>query len=358
MAKEITQDIDAIRGYLKKNDKQLISQALNQLDVFNDKDIRVIRNLRNPTDLNKMTAQDGVRKLNTSIEDAKGKRKWTRRTITPRFGMKIFHVIPEELRETFMSEMLAPNATREPFAQWCWEQEFAKLAAEINDNFYYSEYADMPEGWDAARAYAIGEIVYHEKIAFECIAATAAGESPSSAAAKWQDVDNKILLDGFGTIIAKEILASKLTPTITDAFDETTAYDAFMEQWKPIPEAVKNKRLTAFVSMDTAQDLATNLNKKFGSGVGISNADIEEGQEFTLKGTGGRLRIKPRTWMNKSRRIIMTPPGNLTVGTDQVSDLNSAGKLVETLHGYKTISKFILAAEIADLEVLYVNGQE
>lgn len=352
-----TNDIDAIKGYIRTYDRHLISQTLNSLDFFTDPDIRVIRNLRETMDLNKMVVEDGIRPLNTDVLSAKGKRKWTRRQITPRYGMKIFSIIPEDVRETFMSAMLAPGAKREPFAAWAWQQEFAKMGEELNNNFYLSKYHNGPTAWSASATYDAGDLVYYKEVIYEATATTTAGESPESAAAKWKDVDNKVLMDGPGTIIAKEITASALTPVTTGTYDDTDAYDAYMEVWNSIPEARKRKGLRVFSSYDSVQDLTTNLNKKFGSGVGIANADIEEGKSFLLKGTGGRLRVQPVTWMGSSRRIIMTVKGNLVVGTDQVGDTSKVSKVVETLHGYDSVAKFMLSCQWADLEELTVNDQ-
>lgn len=360
-----TSDISAIKGYIEKHDKQLIKEYLNGLDFIKDLASGVRRNVRTEVSLNKMTVGEGVRKLNTAIEEAKHKRTFTKRKLTPRHAMKIIDVDPEQQRETFMSEMMAPGATREPFAAWQWKQEFAKLASEINDNFYDSEYVADPEDYDAGTAYVAAnkDTVYFDHgdkrgpIVYLCIADAAAGESPATDPAKWQDIDASCIFDGLGTIIANEITATNLAAVATGAYDDTSAYGAFIQTWNALPEAHKNLRPTCYASFDAVQDLVTDINKTFGSGQGIGNADIEEGKEFILKQTGGRLKIKPCTWMKDSRRIIITPPKNLITGMDQVSDVNKVSKTIETLHGYKSVVKYMLTFQVADLAVLYVNNQ-
>ncbi|AWW31850.1 hypothetical protein DN752_17880 [Echinicola strongylocentroti] len=353
-------DISAIKAYIHKWDKTLINQMLNGLDIMND--LTVIRNVREPRDLYKMTVDSGARPLNLNIEHAKGGRKWTKRTLTPQRGMKIIRMIPEELRETFMSEMLDINAKEVPFANWVWAQEFAKLASEINDNFYFSKYhGDNVDAFDAGAVYSEGDLVYFNEIIYRMIdvADTTAGQSPETDPAKWEDVDNKVILDGPHEKIEYAIANEGLL-TVGDGgtFDETTAYDYFHSMWAVVPEAHKNKGMVAEVSMDVAQDLAINVNSKFGSGQGIANSDIEEGKEFILKNTGGRLRVRPKTWMSNSRRVIMTMKGNMVLGTNQTSDSNKVGKVVENLHGYDAIVKWMLGFEFRDLEVLYVNDQQ
>ena len=353
-------DISAIQGYLKKYAPDLISQFLNTLEIFNNPNIRVIRNLRTEMDLNKMTVEDGVRPLNTSIENAKGKRIWTKRKLTPHYGMKIFEMKIQDLRKTFMSEQLAPNADQIPFAAWVWMQEFKKLAQEINDNLYLAKHHNEPAEWDNATAYAIGDLVYYKEIIYEALAITAAGESPESAGAKWTDVDNKVLFDGPGTVLANELAASNgFDAIVTGSYDDTTAYEAYKTQWGNIPEAQKkNGGMIAWASHASVEDLVTNVNKEFGSGKGIGGVDVQEGEGFYLKNTNRRLWVQPVTWMNESRRIMMTKPQNLVFGTDQVSDMEAVGNMVKTLHGFKAITNFQLTFNFADLEALHVNDQQ
>ena len=357
MANEVTVNIDAIRGYIQKNDRKLIGQTLNALDIFNDLREGVMRNVLTETHLNKMTVEDGVRPLDTTIETEKSKRVWTRRTITPRFGMKIFHVIPEELRETFMSEMLAPGAKREPFAAWAWAREFEKLGQEINDNFYLQEYKADSADWSSSATYAAGDVVKFNDVFYKANATTAAGESPSTTPAKWDDVDNKVMYDGPGTIIAAEITAGNLTPVVTGAIDNTNAYDQFMAVWNTIPEAHKNKRPVVYASYDVVEDLIEHHNTKFGSGKGVSGADLDTNKPFVLKGTAARLTVIPTSWMAGSQRLIFTRRGNIKVATNQTREFNGVSKLIETLHGYKAVAKFALASQIADLEAIWVNDQ-
>jgi len=353
-------DISAIKGFIEKQDGKLINQTLNSLDIANDPDIQVLRNVRSPLALNKMTVDKGIRPLNTDIETAKGGRKWSKRVLTPRGGMKIIKMIPEELRETFMSDMLDVNAKEVPFAQWVWAQEFAKIKEEINNDIYNSEYHNEPDAFSPTETYAAGELVYFNEIIYRKVGtgSTTAGQSPATHPALWADVDAAVICDGPGHIIAEEITAGRLlTAGSGGAFDEDSAYAAIMDMWSVIPEAHKNLGMVANVSFGTQQDLAINLNKLFGTGAGIGGVDVEEGKRFKLKGTGGRLTIAPKTWMGASSRIIITPAGNGVLGMDQVSNVNKVGKVVDFLHGYRAIVKWMMGFQFRDLEVLYVNDQ-
>jgi len=159
-------------------------------------------------------------------------------------------------------------------------------------------------------------------------------------------------------VIKKAISTEGLLAVGTGTFNETDAYAYFKEMWGAVTEAHKNKGMVAHVSYDVQQDLAENINTLFGSGKGIGGVDIEEGNSFIMKNTGGRLKIVPHTWMGSSRRVIMTHPGNAVLGLNAASDSQKVGKVVETLHGYRAIVKFILAFQFRDLENLYVNDQD
>lgn len=359
MAVSPATDISAIKGYIHKQDKTLINQMLNELDIV--KDLTVLRNVREPRDLNKMTVDDGARPLNLDIEKAKGGRKWTKRVLTPQRGMKIIKMIPEDVRETFMSEMLDINAKEMPFSQWVWMQEFKKLASEINDNVYFSTYhGGAVEDFSAATVYSPGDLVYFNEIIYKMIdvADTTAGQSPTTHPAKWQDVDNKVICDGPDALIKYAIANEGLLTMTTGTFNDTDGYDYAHEIWGNIPEVHKNKGMVTYCSFDAAQDIATQQNLKFGSGVSIAGVDVEEGKPFFLRNSNKRNLIKPVTWMGGSRRLITTLPGNLVAGLNQVSDSNKVGKVVETLHGYRAIVKWMLGLQFRDLEVLYVNDQD
>jgi hypothetical protein len=349
-------DIEEIKRYIEIYDRKLINQMLNGLDVA--KDLPVLRDVREPRTLKKMTVDAGSRRLNTDIDKAKGSRKWTDRKLTPQGAMKIINIVPEDVRESFMSTMLDPNAKELPFAQWVWEQEFAKIAQEINDNFYYSFNPGTIAQWSASATYAIDALVYFENVVYKATAATLAAESPATHPTKWVDVDNQVICDGPDFIIEDELDKGNLVVSGTGGvFDEDSAYDAVLDIWNTIPEAHKNRRMVLPCSYDVQNDIALAQNKKFGTGQGIGGVDIEQGKPFIMKGTGGRLTIVPQTWMLDSRRLMITLPGNLVLGMNQTGDASKVGKIVDTLHGYDAIVKWMIGCQFRDLEVLYVNDQ-
>lgn len=355
MAKQATQDIEAIKGYAGQYDKNLIGQMLNGLDIA--KDVKVIRNIKTALNLTKLEIANGFRPLNTSVEEGtKPGRKYTGRKLEPKGGMKIFEVVPEELRDTWMGEMLDPNAKDVPFAQWVWEREFEKLADEINENIYLSEYHADADSFDAAAIYAPGDYVNFEETIYKCVTATTAGQSPTSHPAKWLHSNASVVCDGPGTIIAKETIAGKITPVITGAITNTNAIEKLRLVYNSASLAVRKKKTIMWISYDVFEKYKDDYVTRYGKGNGI-DSDVEDRDVLYLFGSSKRCELRPCSWMGDSQRTIHTLYDNFLMGTNQLSDTNKIGKMVDTLHGFKAICKFLIGFNFGDLEVLTVNDQ-
>lgn len=351
-----TQDITAIENYAGTYSKDLIGQLLNGLDIAVD--IFVMRNVKGPVKLTKLTITKGIRPIDTSVEepDETG-RVWSGRTIDVQGGMKVFSVIPEELRRTFMSEMLDPNATVEPFNSWVWAQEFSAIAEEINESVFYADYkADAP-AYDALAVYTAGaSFIKFEKNFYACITTTTAGQSPTTHPAKWEKINDTAITTGIGTIIKNEIAALKLVPIVTNAFTSTNTVAELRKIYLATPVKFQKKKSIMYISYDVFEKYKADYDTRYGKGNGI-NDNTEDEEVIYLKGTSKKVLLKPCTWMDVSQRVILTFDKNLVMAIDQESALNTIGKMIPTLHGYKAIMKYLMGFEIQDLEILYVNDK-
>jgi hypothetical protein len=355
MATPAVADVEAIAKWAGKYDRTMIMQMLNGLDVF--KDLTVDRDVsRHGKLLPKFTVEAGLRPLDTNVEENDRKeRTLGGRKLFVYDCMKLFKVIPEELRESFLADQLQPGAKREPFASWFWSREMEKLASEINDNFYNSEYhADAPE-FSAAATYTAGQHVkFTDDNFYKCVTNTTAGESPASAAAKWELSNGVILFDGPGKIIADEITGANLAPIATGAITEADAFDQMREVYNSMAIAHKNRRGTIHVSHDVYEKYLTAELTKFGNSV--ASATMGNGRKYVY-GTNNRWELKPCSWIPGQRIIVNLENRNLVAGTTITGTSARIGKVVETVHGYKTSAKFLLGFQIRDLECLYVNDQ-
>ena len=352
-----TADISALTSYSGSYAKKLILQFLNGLEIAED--IHVIRNLKADHNLPMFTAANGTRPLNTNVTTRTGnQRTFSDRTISMKGGMKIFNIIPEELRETYMSEMLDPNATEIPFAQWVWEGEFNALKAEVNDNCYLAEYNADAADWASGSTYSSGDFVNFNEDIYEANASTSAGESPTTHPAKWDLRNATSITTGLGTIIANEITASAITPVTTGSLTSSNAYDKVILVYRGLPQAVKKKGmdLRCYVSEDTFEKYLDQIETDFATG-NVEDMPENAGGWVTVRKTGGKLKIKACSWMGTSSRIIISPKDNIHMGTNALDDFNKIGKMVPTLHGYDAIVKYLLGFQIGDLSAIAVNEQ-
>lgn len=349
-------NITAINNYAGSFSKQLIAQLLNGLDIAND--LKVIYNLKAPLNLTKLIVNGGIRPLDTSVNTAtKPGRKWSKRTLTPRVGMKIFEIVPEELRDTWMSEMLDPNAADVPFAQWVWQQEFAKLQQEINDNVASMQYHGDAADYDATVVYHSGDYVVYgdNRFIYKVTATTTAGDTPVSQPTKFTDVTSISLCDGPLTILAAAIGDGSIASgqiVSTGSIDATNAVAKLYSVWLAAPEVLRNKNTKMFVSNDIFNAYKKNFDVLHPYFPYDKTTDT-----VYLDLTNNKCQLVPCTWLHGSSRVIMTLPDNLLMGTNLLSDVNGLGKMIPTLHGFIAICKFILAFQFADTEAVYVNDQ-
>lgn len=347
-------DVDAIAKWAGKFNRQMIGQMLNDLDVFKDlkRDLNVSRHGKL---LPKFTAEAGLRPLDTAVErNGRKERTISGRKLEVYDCMKLFEIVPEELRESFLGDMIVPGAKEIPFAQWFWQKEMEKLTSEINDNFYHSEYHADATDFNAGSTYTTGDYIKFENNFYKANQNTAAGESPTSAPAKWDEVNATVCFDGPAKLIADEITATNISPIATGTIDNTNALDKMELMYRSMTEAHRKKGGVFHISDDMFYDYIKHEQSVFGN---TNTPDSGDGRKF-IYGSNKKWELRPASWMNNSNRVIVNvQKDNLHVGTSLVSNAPKIGKMVPTVHGYLTSAKFLLGFQIADLECLYVNDQ-
>lgn len=352
--------IKEVTKFAGKYSKTFLRQTLNGLDVFKDLNIdRMVS--RQGKLLPKITFKAGMRPLDTDVEDNKGsEREVGGRMLYVKDCMKLFHYKPEDIIQTFMSDMLAPGAKMIPFQQQFWMGEMERLAAEINDNWYFNEDHQDAPAFDPAKVggYAAGDYVKYRLDGFNNFyranAAAAAGESPLTHPAKWDEMNQLACFDGHGTILAKEITAGTVIPLVTGALTATDAYDQIESMYDEIPVAVRNKGGKIRMSHASYRYYIKDERTKYAPVATPGMGD----EKKVIYGDRGRWTIEPASWMGGSGRVIFDVEGkNLWAGSNLAS-VPGVTKSIETLHGTKSVAKWQLGAEFADLETLYVNDQD
>lgn len=357
MATVTQSDITAIESWAGQYHQTIVEQVFQGLDIA--KDSTLMQNLHSTTILTKYAAKDGLRPFDSTVKGPSGQAGvFSQRTIVPRTAMKILEVIPEELRKTYLGKDLRANAREYPggFGQYFWAQQTKKLADEINRNSYRSIDPQTVLPLNPATPYAVGANVVFGQDYFRTIGATTAGQSPTTNPELFVNINNQCLGAGYGTILAAELATMPAGNKIaTGAIDATNAYDKVTAFFQGMPSEKQALGGTFHVSYNMYFKYLMALQSKFTNGTSFLQAPNTPG--MTLYGSDGKWNIKPCSWMIASQRIIATQTENLVMGTDLVSDLNTIGKMVETIHGYVCKFQFILAYQFVDMDLLYVNDQ-
>lgn len=346
---------DSIAKFIGQYDKKLIAQALMGLEFVPH--VRTISNASlNGTLMPKMTVTAGIRNLNLNVETRSGNhRNWSGRKLMVYPGMKIIDMVPEELYNTFQSDMITPGAKVIPFAQWVWEQEFKKIAAEINAAIYFSDYKGDATALDTAVGYSVGNYVTFgsEEDIYKCVTTATAGQTPTTHPAKWVKKNESIISTGWGTIIANEINSGALTNVIsTGLFNATDALDQAEEMVSSMTIPHQNLGGTLLLDPTSYNHYLNAERTKYGP---VATPAMGTAKKFIYGKPQWTIEMAP--WLGNSRRVIATQKDNLVFGTNVLSDMSKAGKTIETLHGTRTVVKWIQGCEISDLETLYVNDQ-
>lgn len=347
-------DVQTIAKWAGKYSKEFLNQMLNALDVFTD--LKVVRNVsRHGLLMPKLTISSGARPLDTNVEENnKQERSWSGKKLYVKDCMKLFKLIPADLKESFLSDMLDPALKVVPFASWVWEKEMEKLASEINDNFYLQEYhADAP-AWNAGSVYTGGTsyMKYTDDNYYKCVTTTTAGQSPDTHPAKWLEVNGLVSYDGPAKAIATAI-TNGVVPITTGAITSANAVTKIKVMYDAIPVSVRKKGGTFLMSQTTFDAYLEHEKTLYPN---VLDQDMGDKPKYVY-GSDRKWKIKPCTWMGTSGRVIANVMDkNLVVGTN-LTETPGVTNTIQTLHGYKAIAVWLFGFEIADDEVLYINDQ-
>lgn len=234
----------------------------------------------------------------------------------------------------------------------------AKIGSEINDAIYLSDYQGLAAAWASGSTYTGGtsyvKFGTYEDI-YKCVTTTLAGESPLSHPAKWLMINEAVISTGWGKIIADEITAGNIAGgnlITTGAITPSNAMTKVEAMVNGMTVAHRNIGGTLRVSPVV---YANYLKEEKATFTAALDQKMGDGQK-TVYGFP-KWSIEQCSWMQSSSRIIATQKDNLVFGCNMESDMNKVGKTIETLHGTRSVVKWLQGCEIADLETLYVNDQ-
>lgn len=155
------------------------------------------------------------------------------------------------------------------------------------------------------------------------------------------------LCDGFGTIIAAEIVATKLVPVVTGALTAANAVDKVELVAESVPVWMREQGFVIYCSYATLDKYKKHYRTL--NGFGFSK---DETGKYKLDGINATL--EPLAMMGNSGRLIATVDGNLVVGTDIESIAVEATKRRNIIEVRQLMD---LGTQIQDLDALVVNDQ-
>lgn len=156
------------------------------------------------------------------------------------------------------------------------------------------------------------------------------------------------LANGFGTIIASEITATKITPIVTGAITSANAVDKVELVAEGVPSAIRE-------SGEGIMYCSYNVFDKF-----VKHYRTLNGYKLDTTATGGymldnkNIELRPVAWMLSSQRLIATLRDNLVLGTDAE---RVAVYPTRHLNILKLRFMMPIGMEIQDLDALVVNDQ-
>jgi hypothetical protein len=258
-----------------------------------------------------------------------------------------------------------------PFAQFLWDQVIKHVAREVNDEVaYYGFDKSDAEAFDSGDTYTAGEYITFTSGGvthyYLCLSNTSAGESPTSAAAKWRKVTARAVVPGIKSILDTEISGGGITAVATGAVTATSgvALAAFLKLFRDFTPAYKNYGVIIHCSFTDWEFLLDDITTKQAM---YTMADVSRMLEnegmLPLPQTNRKAWVKPASWLGSSRRLIAEPlmPGsakgeNIVMGTDLLADANEI-KTKENLWSLEAGIKFVLGFQIQDLSALRIGNQ-
>ncbi len=359
--------IIALNTYAGKYEKALFSTALNGMEITGD--VRVIRALKSKMQMTELLIGDGVRPYNKT-EQIRATMEYKPRVLEADLWKREEEIEIKEYYETWLEEQLAAaegsSATQKriPFAQDTWNQFLAKIYSEINDKTTY-------HGFDKSDAvafapgdtYSAGDYITYTSADgiedyWKCEADTSAGEDPEDTPAKWTKVNAEAITPGFGYRIQELIDASLLTATTIGAIDNNNvyAYAAFTELFRALAKPYRKMGVIAYCSYTDFDYLLDDFEVQVGKYT-ESERNWVNNRGIYLPKSNRKCLVLPCTWMDGTRRIIMTPMRNMLMGTDMMSDYNKIAEVKSELWTAKYGVSGNLGFQIQDPKAMVINDQ-
>lgn len=321
--------------------------------------ISVMPGLKSKTTLHKLLVKKGAKPYTGQFK-SKQDLSFEAREIAVEKVQRDISIEPSRFLQTFLEKKRGAGENSKnmqiPFAEVVWSSVMEELANEVvTESMYNGVGKSAFVAYNAATAYPAGSYIKYtqdgELRYFRTVEATTAGENPDNSESKFDWAGGRAITKGFNSILNEEEAAGKIVPVSTGAITSADAYGQFTQVWRNLPEQLRIKGGLVYCSQNSYESLMDDAENKV-------KKNFEEVNGITyLSKTDKKAAIKPVNWLAGSSRLIASVSGNLWMGTDQTSDMNTL-KIMEQMYHLDAGITFMLGFQIADLEALSTNDQD
>lgn len=300
-------DVTKILDYALQNVDKIMGLFVGGLKAIEQ--ITVYEDIREETGLTTLKAGNLGAPYKDDFEPKANAMSFGYRKLKPEMGKVDLQIVPLHFYKTWLVTLrkAGVDAYQLPYEQFFFDQIALKLADEVNRQSVFSGVK------------AVG-------------------------------TTTKDIADGFGKIIADEIVSGDITNVVaTGAVTAANAVDKFELMADALPSHLRDVPMSMYVSHTMADKYRKDYRDKFGKYVGDNDKMVLDGKD--------NISLEKCSWIpSTSSRILLTPKDNLIMGTDSISDLNKI-EIVKDIRLLKIGMQFTLCYNYADAEPLYVNDQ-
>lgn len=357
----VSPDLSQISKYAVTLKTKLLRRLYYGLDIADD--ITLQPNVKNAMPLPMLVISGQPRPYTGNHRANAGDIAYTDRELKVNDFQRDISIDPSFYRNTYLAQYRGggegANNMNIPFAQFTMETVIGENSALLNNKTAFSGLgkaafatfnpaSTYTAGAPVKFATADGEIHY-----YICKTNTSAGESPTSAAAKWTLSDALAITEGLGTKIKAARTSGLITNVAaTGAITSADAFDQALAVYRKLPTVVRDQASDVFLY--GSSDLFDMVSDSFKNDIQkYTNAD---GEMVTLPRTNGKCKIKRASWMAGSGMFIASQKSNLYMGTDLLSDLNDI-RTIPQVYKLDMGIKGLLGFEFADEQAIATNDQ-
>lgn len=354
--------LESLKAYGGKMAPNIMGQLYKELRLQAD-GIQVLQNIKSNYVMPRLRIAKGMKPYTGVFAAAGGQWKYSDRELIVKRSQRDLELDPEKYRgsyyELYQSGSTGNNSNLRaqiPFEAFAFAEFQKENAQEVVEMLYHGLGVDAFTTWASGSTYAAGDLVKftisingtNEVNYFKCLATTTAAQSPTTHPAKWENINNLAIAKGFGKMFAEAVSDEGFNQiATTGAINSTDAYDQFTEVYRLQSELVKKQNLVIYTSQNNYESLLDAIEEKTKNFQLVNNI-------MYLPKTDNKVMVKPVSWLAGSGRIICTPMNNLTLGTDQLSDLNKM-KTIEKHYTLEVSMTCMLGTQISDLDVITIN---